>query len=163
MKFRDLLNESTSLEEAKFIYSDVEEKLKADGFYDGFLKLKKGLKKSHTIVMELDGNGKISSLEKMPKSEYKEFAKDKNWEEVMVRIYESSTIELKGVKISKEIQQYIDSYDWYYMMIDDSRQMKKAQQNNEWILSKLKEFGGTEFINHKLQMPSGTTKKVIKL
>lgn len=81
MKFRDLL-------EAKFIYSDAEQKLKDEGFYDGFLKLKKGLKKTHTIVMELDKNDKIVTLEKMSKEEYRDMAQDKNWEDAMVRVYE---------------------------------------------------------------------------
>lgn len=77
--------------EAEFIYSDAEEQLKRDGFYDSFLKLKKGLKKTHTIVIELDKNDKIVSVEKMPKAEYKEMAhSSKDWEDSVVRIYESS-------------------------------------------------------------------------
>ncbi len=84
MKFREYLE----LNEGKFIYSDAEQKLKDDGFYDSFLKLKKGLKKTHTIVMELGKDNKIHSVEKMPKKDYEDMAQDKNWEDAMVKIFE---------------------------------------------------------------------------
>ena len=88
-RFKDLVLENEIIDEAEFIYSDAEEQLKRDGFYDSFLKLKKGLKKTHTIVIELDKSDNIISIEKMNKEEYREMAQaSKAWEDTVVRIYE---------------------------------------------------------------------------
>ena len=88
-RFKDLVLENEIIDEAEFIYSDAEEQLKRDGFYDLFLKLKKDLKKTHTITIELDSKDKIVGIEKMSKSEYREMAHaSKAWEDTVVRIYE---------------------------------------------------------------------------
>lgn len=106
------------LSEAKFIYADTEEILKRDGFWDTFVDYKKKLKSTHTIVGELDKNDKIVSLELMPKADYEKMARaDKNWEDAMVRLYESSLDEGKDTKLTtmekkleKLLQQYAVNY-----------------------------------------------------
>lgn len=74
--------------EAKFVYSNAEAELKKYGYYDEFLELKKKLKPTHSIVIELDNKDKIVGLTLMPKSEYRKLASDANWEDANVIIYE---------------------------------------------------------------------------
>jgi hypothetical protein len=89
-------DEEHELGEAAFIYSDAEEKIKDSDYYDAFLGYKKGLPKTHTIVIELDDKDEIIGLHKMPKKEYEKMARaSKSWEDAMVRIYESEEEELE--------------------------------------------------------------------
>ena len=61
------------------ISNDMINKLKKDGFYDSYKKLAKNMTKNHIMTMELNSDESISSLEIMPKSEFEEMSKDKNW------------------------------------------------------------------------------------
>jgi len=72
-------------EKAK-ISDEMIDKLKRDGFYDAYKKLAKNMTKNHIMTMELKADGSISSLEIMPKDEFDEMSKDKNWPEAVKEV-----------------------------------------------------------------------------
>lgn len=103
----------TELTEAKFLFKDAEEQIKTDGFWDDFLSFKKKLKPTHTIVAEFNNGEEIISLELMPKKDYEEMAKDKNWADAMVRVYESAeeTEEFEDIWTKEDLIDFINSLD----------------------------------------------------
>lgn len=75
----------------------------------------------------------------------------------------SDTIYLYGnIENESEAIKFAKSYDWHTWVIDDNTQMKKAERNNEWILSELKKLGATRLENTRYTTSISPTPKVLE-